>query len=120
MQGVLTCYLGTGHPEVSFWSINQGEPKTVFSDSLISSVNTLPTDAGFHGINEAASCADACERKPPFKLLSFIAAPPPSPPFTRNHIRQINLICNMPFVNLAPMLIGYSTCLFCVCQIERI
>ena len=75
MQGVLTCYLGTGH--WSFWSINQGEPKTVFSDNLISSVNTHPTDAGFHGINEAASCADACERKPPFRVLSFIAAPSP-------------------------------------------
>lgn len=61
-----------------FWCVisePQLELKPVFSDNLISSVNTHPTDARFHGINEAASCADACERRAPFKLLSFIASP---------------------------------------------
>lgn len=37
---------------------------------------------------------------------------PPTPfPLTTNHISQTNLIYNMPFVNLAPSLVGYSTCL---------
>lgn len=102
MEGVLTCYLDYGHSGVSFLSLNQVELKPVFSDNLISSVNTHPTDAQFHGINEAASCADACERRAPFKLLSFIASPPVCPPSPRNHISQTNLIYNMPFVNSAP------------------
>ena len=50
--------------------------KTVFLDNLISSVNTHPTDAGFHGINEAASCADAREIAFPYCLTP---PPPPSP-----------------------------------------
>lgn len=76
VEGVLTCYLDYGHSGVSFLSLSWVELKPVFSDNLISSVNTHPTDARFHGINEAASCADACERRAPFKLLSFIASPP--------------------------------------------
>lgn len=101
VQGVLTRYSGSGRPEVSLLGIKRGELKSVFSDNLVSSVNTHLTDAGFHGINEAASCADACERRPSFKLLSFSATPPLSP-LTRNHISQTNLIYNVPFVNLAP------------------
>lgn len=76
VEGVLTYYLDYGHSGVSFLSLSWVELKPVFSDNLISSVNTHPTDARFHGINEAASCADACERRAPFKLLSFIASPP--------------------------------------------
>ena len=57
MQGVLTCYSGSGRPEVSLLGIKRGELKSVYSDNLVSSVNTHPTDAGFHGINETASCA---------------------------------------------------------------
>lgn len=74
------CCFGSCHSEVSFPSINQGGLKAVFSDNLYPSVNTHPPDAGFHGINEAAPCADARERGPPFELLSFIATPPHQPP----------------------------------------
>lgn len=50
--------------------------EVVFSDNLIPFVNTHHIDACFHGINEAASYADACEKKPPSKLLFFIATSP--------------------------------------------
>lgn len=96
VEGVLTCYLDYGHSGVSFLSLSWVELKPVFSDNLISSVNTHPTDARFHGINEAASCADACE------IAFLYCLPPVCPPSPRNHISQTNLIYNMSFVNSAP------------------
>lgn len=60
-----------------FWFIskNQSGITGQKEKKILSSVNRHLTNTRFCGFNEAPSCADACEKGPPLKLLSFIAVP---------------------------------------------